>query len=172
MNSNELYQKYLEAEKERFELENKIESYVEKWKNGETALSNQTIQQAMEKGYERLEGLKRTEAQLHNEYIQQEQKEEAKRGADISVQHNLGIHSDNMNIVGGVLSSNASKSHLIAESKAPGQLEQERQQLLASVKAKVQSGEISLSEASKLVNDVNTSYDFYSSKEKSSGMKR
>ena len=172
MNSNELYQKYLEAEKERFELENKIESYVEKWKNGETALSNQTIQQAMEKGYERLEGLKRTEAQLHNEYIQQEQKEEAKRGADISVQHNLGIHSDNMNIVGGVLSSNASKSHLIAESKAPGQLEQERQQLLASVKAKVQSGEISLSEASKLVNDVNTSYDFYSSEEKSIGMKR
>ena len=54
MNSNELYQKYLDAEKERFELENKIESYVEKWKNGETVLSNQAIQQAMEKGYERL----------------------------------------------------------------------------------------------------------------------
>ncbi|HPF82994.1 MAG TPA: hypothetical protein PLV83_02360 [Bacilli bacterium] len=172
MNSNELYQKYLEAEKERFELENKIESYVEKWKNGETVLSNQTIQQAMEKGYERLEELKRTEAQLHNEYIQQEQKEEAKRGADISLQHNLGIRPDNMNIVGGVLSSNASESHLIAESKSPEQLELERQQLLANVKLKVQSGEISLADASKLVNDVNTSYEFYSSEEKSGGMRR
>lgn len=172
MNSNELYQKYLEAEKERFELENKIESYVEKWKNGETVLNNQTIQQAMEKGYERLEELKRTEAQLHNEYIQQEQKEEAKRGADISLQHNLGIRPDNMNIVGGVLSSNASESHLIAESKSPEQLELERQQLLANVKLKVQSGEISLADASKLVNDVNTSYEFYSSEEKSGGMRR
>lgn len=170
MNSNELYQKYLDAEKERFELENKIESYVEKWKNGETVLSNQAIQQAMEKGYERLEELKKTESQLHNEYIQQEQREDEKRGADINLQHNLGIRPDNMNIVGGVLSSNASESHLIAEAKSPEQLEKERQQLLANVKTKVQSGEISLAEASKLVNDVNTSYDFYSSEEKSDGM--
>lgn len=172
MNSNELYQKYLVAEKERFEFESKIESFVEKWKNGEITFSNQSVQQAMEKGYERLEGLKRIEEQLHNEYIQQEQREEAKRNADISVKHNLGIRPDNMEIVGGVLSSNASESHLIAEEKSSGQLEQERQRLLVTVKLKVQSGEISLVEASKLVSDINTSYDFYSSEEKGRGMKR
>lgn len=160
------------AEKERFEFESKIESFVEKWKNGEITFSNQSVQQAMEKGYERLEGLKRIEEQLHNEYIQQEQREEAKRNADISVKHNLGIRPDNMEIVGGVLSSNASESHLIAEEKSSGQLEQERQRLLVTVKLKVQSGEISLVEASKLVSDINTSYDFYSSEEKGRGMKR
>lgn len=31
MNSNEIYRKYLEAEKERIALENKIEEYIEKW---------------------------------------------------------------------------------------------------------------------------------------------
>lgn len=172
MSSNELYQKYLEAEKERFELENKIENFVEKWKNGETTISNQSIQQAMEKGYERLESLKKIEEQLHSEYMKQEQREEEKRNSDISVQHNLGVQPSGINIIGGVLSSNASESHLIGESKTPEELEQERQQLLSNVKAKVQSGELSLAEASKLVNDVNTSYDFYSSEEKNSGMKR
>lgn len=172
MNSNKLYQKYLEAQKERFDLENKIENYVKEWKNGKTVLSNDLIQQAMEKGYERLEGFKKIEEQLYNEYKQQEQREEKKKSADISVQHNLGVRPTDMNIIGGVLSSNASESHLIAETKSPEQLEQERQQLLANVKIKVQSGEISLAEASKLVNAVDSSYDFYSNEEKSNGMKR
>ena len=39
MFSMELYKKYIEATNERYALENKINEYIEKWKNGETVLS-------------------------------------------------------------------------------------------------------------------------------------
>lgn len=172
MNSNELYRNYLAAEKERIELENKIEEYIEKWKNGETVLSSELVQEAVDKGYIRLEELKKIETKLHLEYMQQEQKEENKRRTDISVEHNFGIRPTDINITGGVLSSNASESHLIAETKSPEQLEQEKNQLLANIKSRVQKGELSLAEASKLANDVNNSYGFYSNEEKSTGIHR
>lgn len=66
-----------------------------------------------------------------------------------------------MNIVGGILSSNANESHLVAEQKSPEQLEQEKNQMLANIKSKVQSGEISLAEASKLTHDVNMAFGYY-----------
>lgn len=59
ISSNELYQKWLETRNERIELENKIEELVERWKNKQTTISNQLIQQTIEKGYERLERLKK-----------------------------------------------------------------------------------------------------------------
>lgn len=167
MNSNELYRKYLEAEKERIALENKIEKYIEKWKNGETALSYEVVQDAVDKGYIRLEELKKTEERIHLEFIEQQKREENKRNADISIEHNLGVRPTDINITGGILSSNASESHLIAATKSSAQLEQEKNQLLANIKLKVQSGELSLAEASKLANDVNNSYGYYSDEEKS-----
>lgn len=172
MNSNEIYRKYLEAEKERIALENKIEEYIEKWKNGETVLSNELVQDAVDKGYIRLEELKKTEERIHLEFIQQEKKEENKQNADISIRHNLGVSPTDINITGGILASKASESHLIADTKSPEQLEQEKNQLLATIKSRVQSGELSLAEASKLANDVNISYEFYSNEEKSTGMHR
>lgn len=174
MNSNEIYKNYLEALRERAELENKIENFIERWKNGDTTISNDTVQQTVDKGYQRLEELRKVEAKLHAEYMQQEQMEESKKNADISVQHNLGVRPTQYETNLGVLSSKASESHLIATEKSPEQIEQEKNQLLNTIKARVQSGEITLSEASKLVNDVNISYGFYvqDSEEKQSGMRR
>lgn len=161
MNRNEIYKEYLKALNERVELESKIEDFVEKWKNGETSLSNELIQQTMEKGYERLETLKKQVESLEASLNLYNQKENDKKMADISVQHHLGERPTNMNIVGGILSSNANESHLVAEQKFLEQLEQEKNQMLSNIKLKVQSGEISLAEASKLTHDVNTAFGYY-----------
>lgn len=161
MNRNQIHKEYLKALNERVELESKIEDFVEKWKNGETSLSNELIQQAMEKGYERLEALKKQVESLEASLNLYDQKENDKKMADISVQHHLGERPTNMNIVGGVLSSNANESHLVTEQKSPEQLEQEKNQMLSNIKLKVQSGEISLAEASKLTHDVNTAFGYY-----------
>lgn len=161
MNRNDIYKEYLKALNERVELESKIEDFVEKWKNGETSLSNESIQQTMEKGYERLNALKKQVESLELSLSLYDQKENDKKMADISVQHRLGERPTNMNVVGGVLSSNANESHLVAETKSPEQLEQEKNQLLANIKLKVQSGEISLAEASKITHDVNTAFSYY-----------
>ncbi|HOB26120.1 MAG TPA: hypothetical protein PKG93_03135, partial [Bacilli bacterium] len=72
MNSNESYKKYIDALNERIELENKINEYVEKWKNGETVLSNESIQGVMEKANDRLANLRSVENQLHDEFIKQD----------------------------------------------------------------------------------------------------
>lgn len=161
MNRNEIYKEYLKTLNERIELESKIENFVEKWKNGETSLSNESIQQTMEKGYERLEALKKQVESLEKSLSLYDQKENDKKVADISVQHHLGERPTNMNIVGGILSSNANESHLVAEQKSPEQLEQEKNQMLANIKSKVQNGEISLAEASKLTHDVNIAFGYY-----------
>lgn len=161
MNRNEIYKEYLKVLNERIELESKIEDFVERWKNGESCLSNKSIQQAMEKGYERLEGLKKQVESLEDSLSLYDQKENDKKMADISVQYHLGQRPTNINVVGGVLSSNANESHLVAEVKSPEQLEQEKNQMLANIKSKVQNGEISLSNASKLTHDVNTAFDYY-----------
>lgn len=161
MDRNEIYKEYLKALNERVELEFKIENFVKKWINGETSLSNESIQQTVEKGYERLETLKKQVESLENSLSLYDKKENAKKMTDISVQHHLGERPTNMNIVGGVLSSNANESHLVAKQKSPEQLKQEKNQMLANIKTKVQSGEISLTEASKLTHDVNTAFGYY-----------
>lgn len=174
MSSKEIYQKYLEALKERFELESKIDVFVQKWADGETTLSTKLIEDAVDKGYARLESLKQTENQLHAEFISQDKKETDKRHADISVQHNLGVLPSQTEISGGVISSKASESHLVGQQKTLEQLEQEKNTLLAQIKNKVMNKEISLADASKLTVDVNTAYGFYESpsEEKSDGMNR
>lgn len=174
MSSRELYQKYLEAEKERFELENKIDVFVQKWANGETTLSTKLVEETVNKGYDRLEDLKQLESQLHTEYMNQDKKEEEKSHADISVRHNLGVMPSQTEITGGVLSSNANESHLVGQQKTPEQLEQEKNYLLSQIKNKVMNKEISLADASKLTADVNNSYGFYESpiERKSDGMNR
>lgn len=161
MNINEIYKNYLDTLNKRVELEKRIEGLIEKWKNGDTTISNTTLQQTIDKGYERLEELRRIEKSLHMQYLAQVEREKAKRLADISVQHYLGETPTNIEIIDGVLSSNASESHLIGKQKTPEQLESEKAALLSDVKSKAMNHEISLSEASKLANDVNTAYDFY-----------
>lgn len=164
MTSKELYERYLEALKKRYELENKISDYIERWKNGETALSTKLVEETLDKGYERLEELRQLEQRLHQAFISTEKSEKEKETADTLLRAELGQAISNTNIVGGVLSKNASESHLIGEEKTAEQLEQEKNQMLANIKSKVKSGELTLAEASKLVSAANTSYEFYANR--------
>ena len=60
-----------------------------------------------------------------------------------------------MNIVGGVLSSDAAQSHLIAEEKTKEQMDIEKKQMLDTLKLKVRNGEISLAQASEMLKKIN-----------------
>ncbi|HPZ24220.1 MAG TPA: hypothetical protein PLB45_02915 [Bacilli bacterium] len=161
MNSNESYKKYIDALNERIELENKINEYVEKWKNGETVLSNESIQGVMEKANDRLANLRSVENQLHDEFIKQDRLDSDKEMADIVIRQYLGVTPTDINITGGVLASKGDETHLDATKKSIDQLEQERQYLLTDIDYRVQSGKMLSTIALKLVDAVNTSYDYY-----------
>lgn len=169
MLSSELYKKYIESTNERYTLENKINDYIEKWKNGEIILSTEQVEKVVEKGYERLEDLKRIEESIHQDFIQMTSLEEQKKLADIGIRNALGEAPSNMNIVGGVLSSNASESHLIAEKRSDEQMGFEKQQMLEQLKEKVRNGEITLAQASELSARINSSFDFYGREEEVKG---
>ena len=165
MFSSELYKKYIEARNKRYALENKINDYIEKWKNGETVLSTKSVEQAIEKGYERLEDLKKIEESIHQDFVQMSALEEQKQAADIGIRSTLGQAPTNMSIVDGVISSNASESHLIAEKKSDEQMASEKRQMLSELKEKVRNGEITLAQASELSAKINSSFDFYGKEE-------
>lgn len=169
MFSSELYKKYIESTNERYALENKINEYIEKWKNGETVLSTEQVEKLLEKGYERLEDLKKIEESIHQDFIQMSSLEEQKKSVDIGIRNVFGEAPTNMNIVDGVLSSNASESHLIAEKKTDEQMSLEKQQILDQLKEKVRNDEINLAQASELSSKINSSFDFYGKEEEIQG---
>ena len=165
MFSDELYKKYMESLNERYALENKINEHIEKWKKGETILSAKQVEKAIEKGYERLADLKEIEKSFHDDLNQMSSLEEQKRSADIGIRDVFGKAPTDMNIVGGVLSSDASQSHLVAEKKTEEQMNLEKEQMLNDLKEKVRNGEITLQQASLLSSNINTSFDFYDKQE-------
>lgn len=169
MFSNELYKKYIEAINERATLENKINVCIEKWKNGELTLSTEQVEKIIEQEYERLANLKKIEESIHYDFVQMSSLEDQKRLADIGIRSTFGVTPSNMNIVGGVLSSNASESHLIAEKKTDEQMNLEKQQLLHQLKEKVRNGELTLAQASELATKINLSFDFYNKEEEIQG---
>ena len=91
--------------------------------------------------------------------------EEQKQAADIGIRSTLGQAPTNMSIVDGVISSNASESHLIAEKKSDEQMASEKRQMLSELKEKVRNGEITLAQASELSAKINSSFDFYGKEE-------
>ena len=72
-----------------------------------------------------------------------------------------------MVITGGVLSSNASESHLIGRDKTAEELEIDKQVALTTLRERIAKKEISLAEASQLKNDIESYYGINS--EMSSG---
>lgn len=62
--------------------------------------------------------------------------EEQKNSADIGLRSIFGEAPTNINIVGGIASSNSSESHLIVEEKTNEQLMLEKQQMLEKLKEK------------------------------------
>ncbi|MGM9875174.1 MAG: hypothetical protein ACI32H_04555 [Bacilli bacterium] len=169
MFSSELYRKYVEVRNERYTLEYKIDEYIKKWKNGETVLSTEKVEQIIEKGYERLETLKKLVESIHQDFVQMSRLEEQKNSADIGIRNTFSYAPTNMNIVGGVLSSKASESHLIAEKKTDGQMLTEKKQMLYELKEKVKNGEITLAQASELSAKIGISFDFYDKEEEIQG---
>lgn len=89
-----------------------------------------------------------------------ESEEVMRQNTERSVRHNFGTSPDELVINGGVLSTNASESHLTGRQKTTEELEFERTQLLANIREKVMKKEISLAEASKLVQEINIAYGF------------
>lgn len=160
MKSEEIYNNYIKAFSERWELEKKIEKLMEQWVKGEITLSSISIQQAVDKGYERLENLKQLEESLHQEYLEQITKDNAKSSADNYLGYHNNMRPSSAVITGGVLSSDASKSHLTSRSKTKEELEMEMQQQLNAIQMKHQNGELSLEEATKLMEAMNTSYGY------------
>lgn len=69
MKSQEIYESYMKAFSERWELEKKIEDLMKRWVQGEITLSSTSIQIAVDKGYERLDNLKQIEEMLHQDYL-------------------------------------------------------------------------------------------------------
>ena len=158
MTSDKLYQEYNKAFNERASLENKINDFITKWQEGNNTLSTKEVENIVEKGYERLEALKKREEELHEAYQKQEELEKNIQSSSISIEHQLNTRPTKLNITGSVLSSDATKSHLTAEPKTEEELHKDKENLLNKLKEKVIKGEITRETASKLIADINTIY--------------
>lgn len=160
MKSQEIYESYMKAFSERWELEKKIEDLMKRWVQGEITLSSTSIQISVDKGYERLDNLKQIEEMLHQDYLNQIEKEKAKKAADQYLSYRYGTRPSDKVITEGVLASNASESHLVARPKTREELEMEMEQHLNNIKTKCQKGELNLEQATKLIDAINTSYGY------------
>ena len=152
----------------------KLDNYVQRWLNDEVQMSAEGVQQLVDSATQQIEQLRTQATQFQSEYMRITQEEAMRRNAVISVRHNFGVSPDEMIITGGVLSSNANESHLTGRNKTPEELEDERTQLLASVREKAMKKEISLAEASKLAQNINIAYgsSSYEQENTQGGMKK
>ena len=137
----------------------KLDNYVQRWLNGEVQMGVEGMQQLVDNASQQIEQLKSQAAQFQKEYMKVAEEEAMRKNAVISVRNNFGVSPDEIIITGGVLSSNANESHLEGRNKTPEELEIEKMQLLASVREKVTKKEISLAEASNLVQKINIAYN-------------
>ena len=158
MSHMDLLNKYAELTETWMDKQAKLDNYVQRWLNGEVQMSSEGVQQLVDSATEQIEQLKAQAEQCDKEYLRITQEEAMKRNAVISVRHNFGTSPDELVITGGVLSTNASESHLTGRQKTAEELEFERTQLLANIRERVMRKEISLAEASKLSQDVNVAY--------------
>lgn len=140
--------------------EAKLEAFVQKWLNDESELNNESMQQLLDSVNLQVAELKKKASEADAEWKRLDQEIALKENALYSVRTNLGMNPDEIVITGGVLSPNASESHLIGRSKTLEELELDRQNALAMIREKVAKKEITLAHASKLKNDVNIAYGY------------
>ena len=169
MNSKELYDKYMEAYSKRWNLESDLNNLMEDWKNGKTELNTKSVEQQVEEGYKKLDELRKQEEELRKAYEQMKNLEDKKISDDIAIRNALGQAPTDMNVVGGVLATNAADSHLIAEKKNEMQMLEDKKQMLEKIKSQVKVGELSLAQASELLAKVNGSFDFYEAEKEIQG---
>ena len=164
MTKDELLKKYEELVTLYTDKEVKLEAYVQRWLDGNASLSSSAIEQLITTTNNQIEQLK-SEAQATISEYQRLKKESLLREQGLmtakrKVKEQLGISPDEIIITGGVLSSNASDSHLIGREKTLEELEEERQLALAEIRSRVATKQITLAEASKLKSELNLAYGY------------
>lgn len=152
--------------------EAKMESFVQKWLNDESEINNESMQQLLDSVTEQVAELKRQAEAAWKEYKELDSEISLRQNAVYSVRTNLGVSPDEIVITGGVLSPNASESHLIGRSKTYEELELDRKIALAKIRTKVATKEITLAQASKLKNDINIAYGYSQPVENQNGMSK
>lgn len=145
--------------------EAKLEVFVQKWLNNESELSNESLEQLIDSVNAQVDELKKQAEDASNEWKRLGREISLKENALYSVKADLGMSPDEIVITGGVLSSNASESHLISRRKTPEELEIDRLNALAIIREKLAKKEITLAHASKLRNDLNIAYGYSQSVE-------
>lgn len=149
-----LYKEYIEAFGKRANFEEGLKAFIDKYKGKNSGFRQTQIDDAINKGYQRLSEMKQKEDILKEQYDREIAKTENKQAFVTCIHHYLGVMPSEYETTDGVLSSNASDSHLNAKRKTDEQLSGEGIALLAAVSSKVKKGEIPLSVASKLIKDI------------------
>lgn len=168
----ETLSKSLTLHSQASDKEAKMENFIQKWLNDESELNNESMQQLLDSVNEQVAELKRQAEESWKEYKKLDSEISLKQNAVYSVRTNLGMSPDEIVITGGVLSSNASESHLIGRSKTPEELEIDRLNALAMIREKLAKKEITLAHASKLKNDVIIAYGYAPQQENQNGMSK
>ncbi len=164
MAREELLKKWDELTSTYTDKEVKLEAFIQRWLDGDSGLSSESIQELIDTVTKQIDELKTAANQAISEYTRLGKEEmlrnEGLVSAKKSVKSQFGVSPDEMIITGGVLSSDASESHLTGRNKTPEELEADRQYALAEIRTRVANREISLAEASKLKHDVNVAYGY------------
>lgn len=165
MNKYEYWNKSCELLEQANEKEAKLEAYVQNWLSGASGLSSDVLEENIIKANDQISQLRSEAEKLKLEFdrlskeekLQQEQLESSKT-IGMRLRYQLGINTDKMVITSGVLSSNASESHLIGRDKTAEELEIDKQVALTTLRERIAKKEISLAEASQLKNDIENYY--------------
>jgi len=175
MSTLDLLNKYAELTEAWMDKQAKLDKYIEEWLDGKTQMSSEGVEQLVESANIQIKNLQQQAEQVMAQYLNVTKEETLRKNGVRSVRYNLGTSPDELVINGGILSSNAKDSYLTGRQKTPEELELERNKLLADIKSKVMSKEITLAEASKLTQDVNIAYGVNTQDENENsqgGMKR
>lgn len=164
MTKEELLKKWDELTTAYLEKEAQLESFVQKWLNEESNMSNKSMELLIDNTNVLIDKMKKeadSTIKQYNQIVEEEQlRKEQLESSKMIIKNQFGFSPDEIIITGGVLSSNANESHLIGRSKTNEELEAEKQAALAEIRHRTSTKQISLSEASQLKNQVNTAYNY------------
>lgn len=148
-----------QADKKHDEIMKVVYNFDELTKN----YSSEEIDLMIKKKFDEEEALRKKANSCYKQYsdiIALERKETEKLlGEGIAIKNRLGVDTNDIVITGGVLSKNASESHLIGREKTIDELYQDKELALTEIKIRVRNKELSLNEASELKQEVEHFYD-------------
>ena len=141
------FEKAIEIWDKRCDKKAELEDLVQKWISNVSELSDEELEQQIDKTNAELDELNKLYKLADEEYRTNREKEAMLKRSLLSVSMNLGTNPEEIVITGGVLSSNASESHLIGRPKTLEELESEKEQALALIREKIVNKEITLAQA-------------------------